>query len=129
MALKPYCAVGLRLDEHHFFGQAVRCVGLFGITVPQISFFKRYRRELRIGANRSDCDEFFDLEAPRVLHHLDAHNRIVIKETAGIGAVGANAANHRGQVDHDFRSGLLVETNDCLLGAKIIIGRTRTMMF
>src|SRR6266571_9006431 len=51
--------IGLRLHEHHFFGQTVRSVCFFRIAVPDIVFFERHRREFRIGAHGSGGDEFF----------------------------------------------------------------------
>ena len=42
--------VGLRLNEHHFFSQAVRRIGFLGIACPNVIFLKGDRRELRVGA-------------------------------------------------------------------------------
>ncbi len=53
-------AIGLAHDQQGFFGDAVGGVGFFGVAVPQFGFAEGDGREFRIGADRSDLDEFLD---------------------------------------------------------------------
>ena len=83
MALKPYCcAVRLPLHQQHLLGDAVRGVGLLGVAVPQIALEERHRRQLRIGADRSDADELFDAAPPRVLHRQRTEHDVLEEEAA-----------------------------------------------
>ena len=50
--------VGLALNEEHLLGEPIGSVGLFGVAVPEVVLPERHRRELRVGADRSDGDEF-----------------------------------------------------------------------
>ena len=50
-------------------------------------------------------DELLDAGQPRLLHQLDAHDRVLVEEAARVVAVGADAADDRGEVDDDVRPG------------------------
>ena len=91
-------AVGLRLDQHHLLGHAVRRVGLFGIAVPEVVFLERHRRELGVGADRAQRDQLGDAGQAALLEQLQPHHRVLEQEPPGVGAVGADAAHAGGQV-------------------------------
>ena len=57
-----------------------------------------------IGADRADLDELRDVRQPRLLHELDAHDRVLVEEAAGVLAVRADAADDRGEVDDRCRA-------------------------
>jgi len=52
--------VSLGLHQKHFFGKAVRGVGLLGIPVPKVLLLEGNRSILGIGADGSDGYEFLD---------------------------------------------------------------------
>jgi hypothetical protein len=45
------------LNQQHFLGQAVGCVGLFRIAIPQVLLFKREWSELRVSADGTQGDK------------------------------------------------------------------------
>ena len=45
----------------------------------------------------------------RGFDHVDAHHRVVVKKAAGIFAIGADAADDRGQVNEDVRARIVIE--------------------
>ena len=94
-------AVRLRLHEQQLLGDAVRRVGLLGIAVPQVVFAERDRRELGVGADGAGDDRLCRRPrggTPRC--RLQAHHHVVEQKQAGVVAVGADAADARGQVEH-----------------------------
>ena len=99
--------VGLALHEQHLLRHAVGGVGFFRIAVPELILGERHRRELRIGADRSDADELPDAGPARVLHEHRAHVQVLVEEAARLGLVRADAADHRRQVDDDLGLGLV----------------------
>ena len=59
---------------------------------------------------------------PRLLHELRAHHQVVVEEPAGVLAVGADAADHRREMDDDVGPRVVQQAHDVrLVGA----GRTR----
>src|SRR5436190_238348 len=54
-------AIGLRLYEQHLFGESVRCIRFFRITVPKVFFLKGHRCEFWIRADGADRHKFTDL--------------------------------------------------------------------
>ena len=53
--------VGLSLDQQHLLSQPIRRICLLGITVPQVFFMERHRRELGI---RTHCAQDYALSTP-----------------------------------------------------------------
>src|SRR2546428_1619188 len=72
--------VSLGLDEQHFLCESVGGIRLFGISVPEILFSERHRRELRICTNGSKGDEFQNFMSSPVLHHLSTHDQVVVEK-------------------------------------------------
>ena len=94
-------AVGLGLHQQHLLRQAVGRVGLLRVAVPEVVLAERHGRELRVGADGADLDELRDAADARLLHELDAHDRVVVEEAPRVGAVGADAADDGREVnDH-----------------------------
>src|SRR5262249_11366776 len=81
--------------------------------------------QFRIRANRTHGDEFFYSELPCVLHQLDTHDRIIVKKPAGVGPIGADSADDGGEMNHEARFVLPVQTDDGIAIAQIVISRTR----
>src|SRR5205085_1498336 len=96
-------AICLELHEQRFLRDAVRRVGLFGIAIPQLVFFERDVRELRIGADGSELHEFFDAGEPRFFDELNAHDRVLVEEAAGMFAIRADAADDGRTVNDEIR--------------------------
>ena len=101
--------IRLGLDQHHLLGQAIGGIRLFGITVPEVVFFKRHRGKFRVGADRSQGDKFFNSLEITLMDQLDAHQNVFIEEGAGILLVEADAAHLGCQMDDDVRFCLFVE--------------------
>ncbi len=95
-------AISLRLDQHHFFGEAVRGVCLLGIAIPKVVFFEGDRGELGIRANGADGYEFFDISQACLLDELDAHHKVLIEEFAWVLTVCADTADDGGEVNDDI---------------------------
>jgi hypothetical protein len=77
------------------------------------------------GADRADRDEFRNAAQPRLLHQFDAHRQVVVKESSRTRAIGAYAAYHRGQMNHDFRARVGVHPPDGVRAAQVVVARTR----
>ena len=77
-------AVRLRLDEHHLLGEAVGCVGLLGIAIPQIVLVERHRRELGVGADGAERDELRNVVQAGLLHQVSAHHQVLVEELARV---------------------------------------------
>jgi hypothetical protein len=114
--------VGLALDEQRLLGDSIRCVGLLGISVPEILLAKRHRSEFRIGTNRPEDHGLFHAVATRGFDELDAHDGVVVEEAAGVGPIGADATYDRGQVNHNLRPMFREETLDGVAAREIVIG-------
>ena len=122
--LKPYCcAVGLALDQEHLLGQAVGGVRLLRVAVPEVVLAERHRRELGVGADRADRDELLDAGQARLLHELDAHDRVVVEEAARVLAVGADAADDGGEVDDDVGPAVGEGAVDPVARAQVVVAR------
>lgn len=52
--------IGLGLDQHHFLGESIGSIRLFGIAIPEIVFLEGNRGEFRVSADRSKGDDFVD---------------------------------------------------------------------
>lgn len=52
-------AIGLALHQQHLLGEAVGCVGFFGIAVPEVFFFEWDGGELGISADGAQGYELF----------------------------------------------------------------------
>ena len=92
-------AVGLALDKQRLLGDTVPGVGFFGVAVPEVLLAKRHQRELRIRANRPENSRLLNAVAPSGLDELDAHDRVVVEKASGVGAICADSAYNRGQVN------------------------------
>ncbi len=115
-------AVGLGLDEHHFFCQTVRGVGLLGVAVPQVFLFKGDRGKLGVGTDGAHGNEFPDPEESGLFHQLRAHHEVFIKKTPRVFPVGPDSAHHRRQVDDDVGPGRFEKPDDRLFLDQVIFG-------
>ena len=61
----------------------------------------------------------------RLLDQLDAHDRVLVEVAAGIGHVGADAADHRGEVYHHVGTGVREHANDVLAFGEVVLGAPR----
>src|SRR5215471_15529381 len=113
--------IGLRLDQHHLLREAIRCVGFLRITVPQILFLKRHRRKLWIRAYRSGGHKFLHALQTRLLDELRTHHQILVKKPAGVFLVVTDAADNRGQVNHQIRLSLVEQPDDVAFFDQIIL--------
>jgi len=97
----------------------------FGIASPEVVFAKRHRRELGISAYGTDGDEFLDSAQARLLHQLDAHDEVFIKEAPGVLAIGADPADHGREMDDRLRPRLAHQARNRLRFAQVVIAGTR----
>ena len=114
-------AIGVREDEEHLLRQAVWRVGVLRVAIPEVFFFERNRCDLGVCADRADGDELLHAEATRVLHELEPHDGVVIKEAPGVRSIGADATYHRRQMHDDLRSRPVVEPRDVVGLAEVVI--------
>ncbi len=95
--------ISLRLYQHHLLGQAIGCIGFFGVANPKIIFFEGNGGELGVGAYRTNGGELAHAALPRLVHQLNPHHQVVVKEFCRVLSVGPNAAHIGSQVDdHQF---------------------------
>ena len=124
--MKPYCcAVGLPLDQEHPLGQAVGGVRLLRVAVPEVVLPERHRRELRVGADRPDRDELLHAGEARLLHELDAHDRVLVEEPARVLPVRPDPADHGGEVDDQLRPPVGEGAVDAVLRPEVVVPRAR----
>ena len=95
-------AIRLALHQQHLLGEAVRSVGLFRIAIPEVFLAERHRRELGIRADGAHRQELGHAGLPSALDQLDAHDRVVIEESAGVLSVGAYPAHHSRKMDYQI---------------------------
>src|SRR5205085_5866812 len=86
-------AIGLRADQQRFFRDAVRCVCLLWIAVPELALTKWHGCELRIRADRSEQNELLDGVCAALLEHVRAHHEVRVPKTTGILAIRADPAD------------------------------------
>src|SRR5262249_27640481 len=98
---------------------------LFRIAVPQLLFFEWNRGKFWVSADRTHRDELADPESSGMLHHLNSHDRIVVKETTWVYSVSADTSNDRCQMDNHFGLCILKELHNLFLVPQIIFSRTR----
>ena len=91
--------VGLPADEDGLLGDAVRCVRLLRVAVPEVVLAERHGRELRIRADRAGDDDLLDAGEPRLLEHVRAHQQVRVPVAPGVRAVRTDAADLRGEVE------------------------------
>src|ERR1019366_4848631 len=101
------------------------CVGLLRISIPQILLAKWHRGELGVGTDGTQDHGLLSLVDAGGLNELDAHDGVVIEETAGVLAVGADAAYDGSQVDQDLRLVFGEEALDGVGSGEIIFGVKR----
>ena len=65
---------------------------------------------LGIGADGTGVHELLESAPPGMLHQMQPHRHVVIKEPSGVGHVRPNASDLGGEVDDDIRTGLFVES-------------------
>src|SRR5690606_15230671 len=80
--------------------------------VPEVVFAKRHRGELGVGTNRPCRNQLTDTRLPRLVDQLNPHHRILVEEATWVGAVGANAANVRVEMNDKVRESIRQETTD-----------------
>src|SRR5678815_2602743 len=112
--------VRLRLHQHHFLGETVRCISLLRKAIPQIIFAKRNWRELRIRANGTNSDELGKIALASLFHKLSAHHEIVIEVLARTSIVGSNSSNDCCQVNHEIWSSIVIEASHRIDVDKIV---------
>ena len=95
--------IGLQRDEQHLFGQAVRGVGFFGVTVPELFFPERNRCKFRIGANGSNSHEFLHPRLPGLVKQGNTHHEVIIKKFRRMDAISPNAPHARREMYHQIR--------------------------
>ena len=61
----------------------------------------------------------------RLLHELDAHDRVLVEEAARVLAVGADAADDGGQVDDQVRMAVVERPPDAVRRAQVVLGAAR----
>src|SRR5207344_713071 len=113
--------IRLRLHEQHLLGEPVRRVGLLGIAVPQIVFLERHGRELRIGADGPNRNEFRHAGFPRFMEQVRAHHQVVVKELTGPLAVGADSADDGSQVNDEGRLRVAIHADYVSVFAEVVI--------
>jgi hypothetical protein len=96
------------MHEQCLLRDAVRRVGLFGVTVPQRLFAEGDRRELRIAAHRSEHDGLVHVAPPRRLDDVGAHHEVVEVQGCGFDHVVTDAPDSGREV-HDVRRGVFGE--------------------
>ena len=84
------------------------------------------RCEFGIGTDRADCHELRHGVEPRLLHHLDPHDRVFIEEASGIGPIGTDAADPRGEVDDNLGLRVRVHTNHLGLLRQVVVAATES---
>ena len=57
----------------------------------------------------------------RLLHHFDAHDRVLVEERAGVGAVGADPADARRQMDDDVGTLVRIHTGHVGLPGQVVL--------
>jgi len=114
-------AIGLGLDEEHFLCQAIGCVGLLGVTVPEVVFPEGNGREFRIGADGADCDELLDISQAGLLDKLDTHNEVFVEEFAGVLAVGADSADDCCEVDDNVGGHIVIHSDDVIEVDEVVV--------
>ena len=117
--------VGLGLHQEHFFGQAIRGIGFFGVAVPEVVFLEGHGGVFGIGADGADDDDFFCARAPGGLQQGDAHDGVGVEEPAGVFPVGADAAADGGQMDEDVGPGVGQQALAVLRAGEIIVSGAR----
>jgi len=115
-------AVGLAHSEEGFFGDAVGGVGFFGEAVPEVVFLKRHGRELGVGADGADLDEFPDFVDACLFDEVESHGHVGEEEAAGVFAVGADAADFGGEVDDDVGFDLPDQVGDGGFVGEVALG-------
>ena len=118
-------AIGLPLHQQHLLGETVRGVRLLGIAVPQVLLAERHGRELRVRAHGPDRHELRDARETGVFDELRAHDQVVVEEPAGVLAVGADAADHGGEVDHEVGARLREHPRDAGFPAQVVLAAAR----
>ena len=67
---------------------------------------ERHGRELRVRADRARDHELRRLVQPRLLEDVRAHHQVGVPVAPGVRAVRADAADLRGEVEHELGRGL-----------------------
>ena len=115
-------AVGLGLDQQQLLGQPVGGVGLLRVAVPQGGLAERHRGVLGVGADRARDHHLGDPGDPAGLQQLDAHERVLVEEPARLVPVGADPADHRGQVHDRVGAGVGQHPVDLGPPAQVVAG-------
>src|ERR1043166_3663443 len=83
-------------------------------------FLEWHRRELRIRADGADGDELRHAGLPRLVEQMRAHHQVVVEELARPLAIGADAADHRGEVNDERRLRVAIDAHHLRLIAQIV---------
>ena len=118
-------AIGLRLGDHHLLGETVRRVGFLRIAVPEVAFLEGHGRELGVRANGADGQKLLDASLTAQLDELGAHEQIGVQKRSGIETIGADAADHGGEMQYDFRLMASQQSADVGGLAQVVLGAAR----
>ena len=64
---------------------------------------------------------FDDARQARLLHELDAHDRVLVEEPTRVLAVGADAPDDGGEVDDDVRPAIRQRAADPVRGPQVVV--------
>jgi len=74
----------------------------------------------RITADGAKSYEFFNLSKVSFVHQLNAHDGVIVEESAGIFPIGADSSNDGGEMDDDIGLLLIVHPADILEVSEVV---------
>ena len=118
-------AVGLRADEDRLLRDAVGRVRLLRVPVPEVVLVEGDRGVLGIRADGSGDDELRCGVDARLLEHVRAHHQVRVPVATGVGAVRADAAHLRGEVEDELRLGVVEQPRGLLHRGQVVVAAPR----
>src|SRR5205823_13882049 len=88
-------AISLQLHAEKFLGQAIRGIGFFRISIPQVRLPEGNRCKFGIGTDGSDKNRLFNFGLSALFNQVHTHVQVLIEEGARKPQVGADSTAKR----------------------------------